>query len=200
MSRILVIESNISKDENSLSHYAQEKFIDKLKQNNSNDEFIYLDLNNEKEIHTVINSNNMSDFWNSKSDEYIELLNSADKLIITSSMVNFSISPTLKQWFDKILVANKTFKYKYTDGKNHSVGLIKPGKKAQLILAQGSSKGCYPFSNFDNYIEGVLNFIGITDVSTLLFDGTKEQNQINLNNDEKFKLKEDEFKIAVNKF
>lgn len=200
MKKVLIIESHLSKNENSLTHLTQQKFLEKYQSFHPEDQLIFLDLNEEMKDEVVLNANNMSSFWDDKTDKYINLINDVDKIVISTSMVNFSISPTLKQFLDKILVAGKTFRYKYTDGHNKSEGLVKPGKKVQLIMAQGASIGVYPFANFDTYLKGVLNFIGIKDVSVLLLDGTKEYSQEKLTNEEKIKLKEREFSQLVDKF
>ena len=114
-------------------------------------------------------------------------------------MINFTISPLLKNFLDNILVANKTFKYKYEE-KNKSVGLVDPAKKILLIMAQGSYKNWYEFSAFDDYLINVLKFIGLKDINLLLFDGTKTHDQSKLSIEEKFKLKENEFNKLLNEF
>lgn len=198
MAKILVIESSLSHS-NSLSDYATNLFINKYKELNPNDEFTILDLNKEQKLQTVLSSNNFANFWNDESQKYIDLINSSDKIIINSPMINFSISPLLKNFFDNVLQAGKTFKYKY-DNKGTSVGLVDSSKKVQLILAQGSYKDWYKFSAFDDYLISVLNFMGINQVQSLLFDGTKAPDQKDLSIEEKFKLKEKEFNNFVKQF
>lgn len=198
MAKILVIESYLSK-QFSLSDYALNKFIEEYKQLNPNDEFIYLDLNKEQKLQTLLSANNFDSFWNEQSDKYINLIKEVDKIIITSSMINFSINPLLKNFFDNVLQANKTFKYKY-DGKGTSVGLIESNKKVQLIMSQGSYKNWYEFSSFDDYLISILKFIGLENIQLLLFDGTKSHDQNSLSLEDKFKLKYDLFKKQVNEF
>ena len=143
--------------------------------------------------------NNFDSFWNEDSQRYIDLINNSDKIIISTGMINFTISPLLKNFLDNILVANKTFKYKYEE-KNKSVGLVDPAKKILLIMAQGSYKNWYEFSAFDDYLINVLKFIGLKDINLLLFDGTKTHDQSKLSIEEKFKLKENEFNKLLNEF
>ncbi|MBD5423199.1 MAG: FMN-dependent NADH-azoreductase [Mycoplasma sp.] len=198
MAKILVVESYLS-NEFSVSEFATKKFIEEYKKINSNDEFIILDLNKEKKLQNVLSLNNFSNFWNEDSDRYIDLINSCDKIIISTGMINFTISPLLKNFFDNVLQANKTFKYKY-DEKGKSVGLVDSSKKVQLIMAQGSYKDWYEFSAFDDYLISVLKFMGLNDISLLLFDGTKTNDQSNLSILEKFQLKEKEFNKCVSEF
>lgn len=198
MSKILVIESYLSK-EYSLSEYATNLFIEKYKDIHPNDEIIRLNLSNEKKLQTVLSANNFDTFWDEESQKYIDLINESDKIIISTGMINFTISPLLKNFFDNVLQANKTFKYKY-DGKGESIGLVDSNKKVQLIMAQGSYKNWYQFSAFDDYLKSVLEFMGLKDIQLLLFDGTKTAEQKDLTIKEKFKLKEKEFIKLVEQF
>ena len=199
MKKVLVIESYLSPRETSVSTYAQDQFLNKYQQLHPTDEIIKLDLNQEEKLKTFLVAATFNSFWDQKSQDYIDLINSVDKIIISTNMVNFNISPILKNFLDNILQAGKTFKYKY-DGKGKSQGLIKPGIKAQLIMAQGAYVGTYPWGNFDNYLKNTLHFIGIEDVQVLLFDGTKEQDQRDLSIEEKFARKSQEFIKQVSDF
>ena len=199
MKKVLVIESYLSPRETSVSTYAQDQFLNKYQQLHPTDEIIKLDLNQEEKLKTFLVAATFNSFWDQKSQDYIDLINSVDKIIISTNMVNFNISPILKNFLDNILQAGKTFKYKY-DGKGKSQGLIKPGIKAQLIMAQGAYVGTYPWGNFDNYLKNTLHFIGIEDVQVLLFDGTKEQDQRDLSIEEKFARKSQEFTKQVSDF
>ena len=199
MKKVLVIESYLSPRETSVSTYAQDQFLNKYQQLHPTDEIIKLDLNQEEKLKTFLAAATFNSFWDQKSQDYIDLINSVDKIIISTNMVNFNISPILKNFLDNILQAGKTFKYKY-DGKGKSQGLIKPGIKAQLIMAQGAYIGTYPWGNFDNYLKNTLHFIGIEDVQILLFDGTKEHDQRDLSIEEKFARKSQEFIKQVSDF
>lgn len=199
MATILVIESYLSPRSNSVSSYAQDRFIAAYRQLHPEDQFITLDLNQEPKLQTFLTATTFATFWDSESQRYIDLLNRADKLIISTNMVNFNISPILKNFLDNVLVAGKTFRYKY-DGKGKSEGLLKPGIKAQLIMAQGASFGTYPWGNFDNYLKHTLGFIGIQDVQVLLLDGTKELPQRDWSLEEKLARKQAEFDAQVKSF
>lgn len=196
MKKILVIQCYLGK-EVSLSEYATEKFIDGYKKIKPEDQITFLDLNKEEKLQYILTANNFNSFWNEDSQRYLDLINSSDKIIIQTGMVNFAITPILKNFFDNILVANKSFRYKY-DGI--SEGLLNPKTKIQLILAQGSKINQYKFSAFDNYLEDVLKFVGFVDIQKLIFDGTKTPSQVNLSIEEKFNLKKDDFKKNLEKF
>ncbi len=198
MTKVLFIQSYLSKDF-SVSEYASEKFINEYKKMHPEDKITILDLNKEEKLQTVLSLNNFNSFWNEDSQRYIDLINEADKIIISTGMINFTISPLLKNFLDNILVANKTFKYKYEE-KNKSIGLVDSNKKVLLIMAQGSYKNWYEFSAFDDYLINVLKFIGLTNINLLLFDGTKTHDQNSMSTEEKFKLKENEFNKLLKEF
>ncbi len=198
MAKVLVIESNLS-DNYSITKHALDAFLVEYKKRNTSDEIEILDLNKEEKLSCILTKNNYDGFWNEVSDRYIDLIKNADKIIISTSMINFTISPLLKNFLDNVLQANKTFKYKY-DGKGESVGLVDSNKKVLLIMSQGSYKDWYKFSAFDDYLIHVLNFIGLSKINLLLFDGTKTKEQRDLSIEEKLKLKEKEFKTIVEEF
>ncbi|WP_429979877.1 NAD(P)H-dependent oxidoreductase, partial [Mycoplasmopsis bovis] len=53
-------------------------------------------------------------FWTeTESDYWIDKLKETDILIISTPMINFNYSGTLKNFIDSICVADKSFTYKY---------------------------------------------------------------------------------------
>ena len=143
------------------------------------DEAIILDLNNEEVGTKSLTSANFSSFFSDGiSDKHIDLLKSVDKLVISSPMINFNYPAVLKNYLDHVLVANKTFKYKY-NGKGASEGLLTNIKSAQLILTQGAPTGWYGFASHAESLKGALEFVGIKVQKPLLLDGTKAPEEIN---------------------
>ncbi|MGI9249084.1 MAG: FMN-dependent NADH-azoreductase [Woeseiaceae bacterium] len=108
--------------------------------------------------------------WASVVEE-IDRLKSADKILISSPMWNFSIPYVLKQWVDVIVQPALTFGVN-REGKY--VGLLRD-KCMQLILASGSAYADRfplaedaPKTDFQTcYLEHIANYIGITDVRTI---------------------------------
>ena len=88
----------------------------------------------------------------------------ADKVVIANPLWNLQIPTRLKAWVDTINVAGKTFKYT-AEGP---VGLA-TGKKVLHIQANGGVYGGNDFASV--YINGVLNFIGIDDVTSVYIEG-----------------------------
>src|ERR1700676_654562 len=104
------------------------------------------------------------------SDEAIREIMEADILVIGAPMYNFSIPSTLKAWIDHIVRAGITFKYDEKGPK----GLVE-NKKAYLAVASGGiySEGLMkPYDFVTPYLQSVLGFIGITDITVVRAEGT----------------------------
>lgn len=106
------------------------------------------------------------------SDELIAELKSADVLLLTVPMYNFSIPSALKAWIDQIVRGGHTYAY---DGTNFS-GLLM-GKKAYVACSYGAAgyAAGQPFSaaNFvEPYLRFLLGFLGITDVTFFSVEAT----------------------------
>lgn len=97
------------------------------------------------------------------SDELIAELDEADLLVIGSPMYNFGVSSTLKTWFDHIMRAGRTFRYR-EDGS--SEGLM-TGKKAVVIETRAGFYSQGPLGHMDGqepHLRTMLGFMGIDDV------------------------------------
>src|ERR1700719_1369639 len=107
------------------------------------------------------------------SDSLIKDLEQADEYVFGVPMHNFSIPSTLKLWIDQVVRANKTFSYTSAG----PTGLL-TGKKATLLLASGGEYGKgSAMASFDfvtPYLQKVLGFIGITDVTIIAASGTAQ--------------------------
>jgi FMN-dependent NADH-azoreductase len=107
------------------------------------------------------------------SDSLINDLEQADEYVFGVPMHNFSIPSTLKLWIDQIARVGKTFSYGETGPK----GLL-TGKKATLLLASGGEYGKgSAMASFDfvaPYLQAVLGFLGITDVTIIAASGTAQ--------------------------
>ena len=104
------------------------------------------------------------------SDEAIQEIMEADILVIGAPMYNFSIPSTLKAWIDHIMRAGITFKYDEKGPK----GLVE-GKKVYLAIASGGIYTEGPMKSFDfisSYLQSVLGFIGLTDITIVRAEGT----------------------------
>ncbi|QGS52012.1 FMN-dependent NADH-azoreductase [Spiroplasma tabanidicola] len=170
--KVLVISGTASPKDKSFSIALQNKFVEEYKKLNSDDEFIYLDLNDEKMAQITLSRDNMKDFFNQEDAlNYIEQLKSVNKVIIASPMNNFAVSAMIKNYLDHILLANQTFSYKYSK-KGDAKGLL-DHLSVQVLTTQGAPIGWYPFGDHTNYLKGTWEFVGAKVNHPICFAGTK---------------------------
>ncbi len=103
------------------------------------------------------------------SDIAVDELLAADTIILSTGLINFSISSTLKSWIDHVARAGRTFSY----GKDGPKGLV-TGKKVYIVLASGgvySDGPAVPLDHAVPYLRSVLAFIGLTDVEVIRIEG-----------------------------
>ncbi|MDD5200405.1 MAG: NAD(P)H-dependent oxidoreductase [Terrimicrobiaceae bacterium] len=106
------------------------------------------------------------------SDTLIDELQSADILLLSTPIYNFSVPSALKAWIDQVVRIGKTVAY---DGKNFT-GLV-TGKRAFVICAYGAAgyAGKGPLTPFDHlapYLKLLLGFIGISDTRVITVEAT----------------------------
>jgi FMN-dependent NADH-azoreductase len=94
----------------------------------------------------------------------------AEIVVIGSPMYNFTVSSQLKAWLDRIVIANKTFRYTSTG----PVGLA-GGKRIIAALARGGhyAPGAVsaPLDFQKPYLQAIFGFMGIDDVTFVEIDG-----------------------------
>ena len=180
MSNVLLVKGHPLTSETSFSVKGLEAFKAAYQAANPNDTITVLDVfaDNVPEIDADIASafntlaaggefGALSPEQQAKVGRFGELTDqflAADKVVIANPLWNLRIPTRLKAWVDTINVAGKTFKYT-AEGP---VGLA-TGKKVLHIQANGGVYGGNDFASV--YINGVLNFIGIDDVTSVYIEG-----------------------------
>ena len=106
------------------------------------------------------------------SDELVDELQSADTLLLSVPMYNFSVPSALKAWIDQIVRIGRTFAY---DGTNFT-GLVTV-KQAYVICAYGSSgfgvgEPLAGLNFLEPYLKQLFGFLGIKNVSFFNLEGT----------------------------
>ena len=96
------------------------------------------------------------------SDQLVEELQAAEILVIASPIYNFSVPAVLKAWIDQVARARVTFRYT----ENGPEGLLK-AKKAYLVMASGGVPLGSEVDYASTYLNQVMNFLGIHDVSVV---------------------------------
>ncbi len=104
-----------------------------------------------------------------RMNEILSQFKEADEYVFVTPLWNFSVTPMLKAYIDNVMIAGETFYYT----ENGPVGLMKD-KKATVIQASGgfySNSETTGMEHGSNYLETVLNFMGVTDISQVLIEG-----------------------------
>lgn len=172
MGKILVIKSSMVEKNLSYSNELVDRFVKYFKSFNPSDEIIEMDLNDVEMAQKTLNRHNMKTFFNDKdTDFYINQLKNINKVIFACPMTNFNICATAKNYLDHILVANKTFSYKYSK-KGDAIGLMKH-LKVQILTTQGAPLGWYEWGNHTQNLKGTFEFIGASVADPIVVDGTK---------------------------
>jgi len=100
------------------------------------------------------------------SDQLIEELVQADRLVIATPMYNFSVPSGLRVWIDHVARAGVTFRYT----ENGPEGLLKD-KPVTLIVSTGGVRLDSPADFVTPYLRQVLAFIGLHSVDVVAADG-----------------------------
>lgn len=99
-------------------------------------------------------------------DEFL----TADIVVIGAPMYNFTIPTQLKAWFDRILVAGKTFRYTESGAE----GLV-GGKQVIVAVSRGGLYGpdspATSFEHVETYLRSVFAFIGIDNPEIIVAEG-----------------------------
>ncbi len=176
--KTLVINSHPDYDGNHASNTIVDFIQDYLNDKSLTIKNIY---NPDENVHPI--TKEMLDMWNnintSKETDLLKnhqetLLNEwieADVVIIVSPLHNFSITSKLKDYFDNVLIVNRTFKYTEAG----SVGLLDNSKKVLYVQTSGSdySKDLR-YVNADiapHYLRTLLSFMGITEMELIRAQG-----------------------------
>ncbi|RTE85786.1 FMN-dependent NADH-azoreductase [Aliidiomarina sp. B3213] len=177
--KILKIDSGLFVEQ-SVSRQLTDKVVAQLSRTNSDAEVITRDVVAEPISHldaNILMAGGVEEAERTElqkqelamSETLLEEIFAADVLVIGAPMYNFTVPSQLKAWIDRIAQAGKTFRYT----ENGAEGLLK-GKKAIIASARGgiySEGAAAALEHQESYLTGVLNFIGITDVSIVRAEG-----------------------------
>lgn len=110
-----------------------------------------------------------------KSDEYIQELKDSDIIIIGAPMYNYSITSSLKAYFDQVLRVNETWVLNHDNLLDPYIGQLK-NKKLFLLISRGAQgyepNGYNEKVNFQTtYLRAVLKMMGIFEVEEITING-----------------------------
>jgi FMN-dependent NADH-azoreductase len=177
---ILVVDSSPS-GERSVSRRLTARVLSELKAKHPDSTIVKRDLSADPFPHldglTIGAFFTPPEQWNAsltdavrRSDAAIDEVLAADVIVVGAPMYNLGIPSGLKAWIDHIVRPGRTFKY----GAAGPEGLIPSGKKIIVVSARGGvfSAGAEKAFDFqETYLEAVLGFIGLRDVSFVRAEG-----------------------------
>ncbi|MDO4536484.1 MAG: FMN-dependent NADH-azoreductase [Clostridium perfringens] len=198
MSKVLYIKANPKEDGKSRTFKISDFFMEEYKKIHPDDEIQTLDLYKEnlnfltlKDLDDI-GSKKDGTIGNSKVLRYAYEFAKADKYVFAAPMWNLSFPGILKAYIDYISVSGITFKY--TD--KGAVGLLE-NKKAIHIVTRGGYHEGTPYEMGDRYIKTILNFLGVSDIQSIIVEGLDVQG---VNIDEKIKQGKEEATKIVQSF
>ena len=112
-----------------------------------------------------------------QSDALVAELQAADDLVIATPIYNFSVPAALKAWIDLVCREKITFIYE----NDRARGLL-ANKRATVIITSGGTNADTDFDYASNYIQHILEFIGILDVSVIDVTGLAKNRREVINN------------------
>lgn len=182
MANILFIKANSRPIEQAVSVKLYQAFLDSYKESHPEDHIIELDLFKENlpyyDTDKINGMFKLSRGMELTSDEkeatdlvnqYLNQFLSADKVVFAFPLWNFTVPAVLHTYLDYLGQAGKTFRYT-AEGP---VGLL-PEKKVALLNARGGVYSEGPAQSAEmavNYVQNILNFWGVKDVTTVIVEG-----------------------------
>lgn len=182
MANILFIKANSRPIEQAVSVKLYYTFLESYKKANPNDTIVELDLFKENLPYydtEMINgmfklSRGMELTQTEKKatdlvTKYLNQFLEADKIVMAFPLWNFTVPAVLHTYLDYLSQAGKTFRYT-AEGP---VGLL-PDKKVALLNARGGIYSEGPAQAAEmavNYVNNILNFWGIKDLTTIIIEG-----------------------------
>lgn len=175
MKKILQLNNSLFGNEGKSSVLAN-TFVEKLRAKNPEASVISRDLTADIIPHLSLDSFTASNASQTErtseqsqaaslADTLIQELMDSDVLVIGSPTYNFSLTSSLKAWFDHVARAGATFQY----GEKGPEGLV--NAKTYVFITSG---GHYKGTDTDfqtHYIQHFLGFLGIADVTFTYLEG-----------------------------
>ncbi len=165
----LLITAHPFADENSTSRRLSRKFIEEYKKANPQDEIKEIDLYNTDV--NFLQAGDIAAMFGGEENialKYATEFANADKYVFATPMWNLHVPAIMKAYIDYVSYVGVSFKYT----ENGPVGLLENKKALHIHSAGGFYSEAPAYNMGKNYIEGILGFFGVTDMETVMLEGT----------------------------
>jgi len=185
MSNILVINASARKGR-SISRYMTNVFVERWKEKNPNDSFIYREIGQGNIPHVteqwIAGAFKPADLRTaadlealSTSNMLIAELKAADIIVLGTPMYNWSVPSALKAYIDQIIRVNETVSISKENIKNPYTGLLQ-NKRVYLLMVRGNygydPGDFYEHMDFQTkYLKTVFGIMGIDNVKHVALNG-----------------------------
>ena len=163
--KLLHIDSSIT-GANSVSRMLSAAIVERLRSQIGNLDVTYRDLAAEP-----LGDLTLADLSNAAGAAVLDEFLGSDIIVIGAGLYNFTVPSQLKAWIDRILVANKTFRYG-ADGRPEGLA---GGRRVIVGMARGGIYGeGSPINSYEHgekLLRTALGFIGIRDIQFVVAEG-----------------------------
>lgn len=166
--KVLFVTANPMGEAGSTSTKLGNAFIEAYKLANPTDEVKEIDLyNSEVNFLQADDIAKMFGGEDNKALAFAKEFAEADKYVFTSPMWNLNIPAILKAYIDYVSYVGVAFKYT----ENGPVGLLENKKGLHIQSTGGFYSEAPQYNMGKSYIEGILGFLGVTDMQTVMLEG-----------------------------
>ena len=178
MEKVIAIFASPNTEEGSRTYALMQAFVQAYLSLHDDAQVRWVNLNEDKTITSqVLNVNNFESWFS--TSYYADEILKANKLIIGTPVNNFSTSTMIRNWFDRISIPGKVFKY---DDKGNFVPLLN-NLKVQILVTKGLPKDSDGELAIQFLTKGFKGY-GATINDPILIDKTNSKENINLKPDQ----------------
>ena len=194
MEKIIAIFASPNTEEGSRTYALMQAFVQAYLALHDDAQVRWVDLNEDKTITSqVLNVNNFESWFSTAY--YADEILKANKLIIGTPVNNFTTSTMIRNWFDRISIPGKVFKY---DNEGNFVPLLN-NLKVQILVTKGLPKDADGELAIQFLTKGFKSY-GATINQPILIDKTNSKENINLKPEQIVTPYLDEIKSVASKF
>lgn len=128
-----------------------------------------VDLNDVEHYKTVLHENNLDSYYNhAQVQSFLDQIHRNDQIIISTAIINYSLSPILRNFLDSIAIPGKTFTYKKDQKSEYDFSQ----KKVHLIIESGGENDPRDLTSPLYYFRNVMILLGFQNFACTIIENT----------------------------